>query len=258
MAKKRTIVGAPLTPSLLRDLGAVSEMTSTSGDFEPGGSWVNTYRIWTCHGYRESGNDNVGFLRIKRAGDSKNTFVLDVHQEVLQTDAVVSIIEGTITCRNNPLASPIRWNLSSRFIGADGEPIPELLCTNGGAPSKWTEGITGDWCLFEAVQRLAFDRQVSLSFDLLEGMSLRKSKHGLAYRGVHSVSIGATDTSLHCFVQLGKGILPYEYWLDARHRLWIVTSMNKAHILDKQVERIFAQDVERARKSYRSKSSKRK
>lgn len=258
MAKQRTIVGSPLTPRLLRELGAVDRFASTPLDFKPDGSWVNTYRIWTCHGYRESGNQNVGFLRIERVPDSKNTFGLDVHQEVLETDAMVSIIDGTITCRNNPLASPVRWNVTSRFIGVDGEHIPELLGSDNGVPTEGAERMTGDWCLFEAVQRLGFDKQASLSFDLLEGMSLPKSKHRLSYRGVRSASIAAADTPLHGFVQLGSGILPYEYWLDARHRLLALTSMNKAYILDKQAEKVFAREVERARKSYRSKNSQRK
>ncbi|GAI82934.1 unnamed protein product, partial [marine sediment metagenome] len=43
--------------------------------------------------------------------------------------------------------------------------------------------------------------------------------------------------SLHRFDQLGRGILPCEYWLDDRHRLLMVTSMNKAYILDDHAEK---------------------
>ena len=135
MAKQRTIVGSPLTPALLKELGAVDVLPSTSRDFNPADAWVNAYRIWTCHGYRESGNQNVGFLRIERVRDSDAVFTLKVHEEVLQTDAMVGIIDGEITCRNDLLASPIRWNLSNRFIGADGENIPELLNANHGVPT---------------------------------------------------------------------------------------------------------------------------
>jgi hypothetical protein len=258
MAKQRTIVGSPLTPMLLKDLKAVETFPPTPQDFKPSQEWVNTYRLWTCHGYRESGNQNVGFLRIERIHDSDQTFKLKVHQEVLQTDVMVGIIDGTITCRNNSLASPTRWNLSNQLIGADGENIPELFSDNNGVPNKGIERITSDWCLFEAVQRLAFDEQTSLSFDLLEGMSLLKSKHRLSYSGVHSESTSVANTPLHRFVQFGSGILPYEYWLDARHRLLIVTSMNKAYILDEQAENVFIRDVEQARKSYLKKNAQRK
>ena len=255
---KQTIVGSPLTPTLLKELGAFETFPSTTRDFNPRGEWVNTYRIWTCHGYRESGNQNVGFLRLERTPISEKTFELKAHQEVLQTDALVGIIDGTITCRNDTLASPIRWKLTNWLIGANGEPVPELSSTNNGAPNEDAKSITGDWCLFEAVHRMSLDTQTSLSFDLLEGMSLRKSNHRLSYGGPAQLNTGAGDVPLHRFIQFGNGILPTEYWLDTHHRLLIVTSMNKAYILDDQAKRIFTRDVERARKTYLKRTSQRK
>jgi hypothetical protein len=233
MAKKRTIVGSPLTPTLLKELGGIDRLPTTPADFKPDGNWVNTYRIWTCHGYRESGNQDAGSLRIKRSSESNGTFSLNIHQEIVQTDGITNIIDGTIRCRNNLLASPTQWRLSSRFTGTDGKNIPGLSSADNCSKAEHMDSTTGDWCLFEAVQRLAFDKQSSLSFDLLEGMSLSKSKHRLFYRGTYAMKTDSGDVPLHCFVQLGSGILPCEYWLDARHRLLAVTSMNKAYILDK-------------------------
>ena len=97
-----------------------------------------------------------------------------------------------------------------------------------------------------------------MSFNLLEGMSRTKTDHRLSYGGVHAVNIGVEGSRLHRFIQFGSGILPYEYWIDACHRLLIVTSMNKAYILDDRAEDIFARDVEQARTSYRKKQSQRK
>lgn len=233
MAKQqRTIVGENLTPTLLKELGGVNDFPSTPADFKPDGNWVNTYRIWTCHGYRESGNQNVGSLRIERTGNSGKTFTLRMHQEIVQTDGPTNVVEGTIKCRNNRLASPVEWKLSSRFAGADGKQIVELSNRENVRIGEGADKTTGDWCLFEAVQRLAFDKQSSLSFDLLEGMSLSKPEHRLFYRGTSPMKTSGGEVSLHCFVQLGSGILPYEYWLDDRHRLLAVISMNKAYILD--------------------------
>ena len=76
MAQKshRTIVGEPLTPELLDDLGVLEGFSKPSGKFDPGADWTNTYRVWTCHGYRESGNADQGFLRVakKTAPDAPN------------------------------------------------------------------------------------------------------------------------------------------------------------------------------------------
>lgn len=254
MAKKqRTIVGSPLTPILLKELDALNKLPFTPRDFKPAGNWVSTYRIWTCHGYRESGNENVGFLRIERTTDSEKTFVLNIHREVMQTDAITHIIDGTIMCRNNQLASPVEWKLQSRLFGPDGRNISELLSSDSGKATMGAERTTGDFCLFEAVQRLAYEKEISVNFDLLEGMCLSKPRHRLSYRGISPLKMDGRDIMLHCFVQLGSGILPYEYWLDDRHRLLVVTSMNKAYILDDKAEKIIEREVKEARESYKRK-----
>jgi hypothetical protein len=261
MAKKskRMIVGSPLTPTLLNELSALRNFSPSSEDFKPDGNWINTYRIWTCHGYHESGNENVGYLRIKRLIDSDNSIVLKVHQEVLQADALLNIVEATIECRNNQLASPIQWEVSSRFRAADGNHISQLSCNDNGSDAERSNKYTCDWCLFEAVQRLEFNRQTSLIFDMLEGLSLLKKDQHLSYRGLFPTKIGAENIPLHCFVQLGNGILPYEYWLDDHHKLLVVTSMNKAYIFDENAEKITRQVIEQERKSYKKrKGSQRK
>ena len=232
MAKKRTIVGENLTPTVLKELGGVDKFPTTPADFKPDGDWTNKYRIWTCHGYRESSNENVGSLRLQRTPDEDKIFTLSVRQEIVQTDGPTNVVEGAIKCRNNQLASPVEWRLSSRFEGPDGKIISGLGSRNHGVATESVTGTAGDWRLFEAVQRLAFDKKSSLSFDLLESMSLSKLGHRLFYRGTYPMKTDGQSIPLHCFGQLGSGILPNEYWLDDRHRLLAVISMNKAYILD--------------------------
>lgn len=232
MAKKRTIVGENLTPTVLREMGAVNEFPRTPAGFQSDGNWTNSYRIWTCHGYREDGNETVGSLQITRKADSPKTFVLTVRQEIDQTDDLTNIVEGTINCRYDPLASPIEARLDSRFEGPDGKVIPELSCRDTVLCTESMTGTACDWGLFEAVQRLAFDKKSSLNFSLLEGMTVSKLPQRLFYRGLYPMETGDRSLPLHCFAQLGRGILPTEYWLDDRHRLLAVTSMNKAYILN--------------------------
>ncbi len=233
MAKRqRTIVGENLTPTVLKELGGVDEFPTTPAGFQPEGNWTNKYRIWTCHGYRESSNDNVGSLRISRRFDSQKMFILEVRQEIEQTDGLTNIVDGTIMCRFDRLASPVEWNLLSQFAGTDGKVVSELSSRYRGITTETATGAASDWGLFEAVQRLAFDKRSSLRFDLLEGMSLSKSGQRLSYRGTFPMKTGGKAIPLHCFSQLGRGILPNEYWLDDRHRLLAVISMNKAYILD--------------------------
>jgi len=205
-------------------------------DFRPYWDWTHSYRIWTCHGYRESGNENVGVLRLERTGKSDNVFVLKVRETVSQVDGLLADIEANIECRNNTLASPVQWQVRSTFYGKDGKDIPELAGWKRGQATASVDRTTCDWCLFELVQRLEFGLDFSLKFDLLEGLELSKLNHELVYGGVFPTKISGLR-HLHRFVQLGRGILPTEYWLDDNHRLLCVTSLNKACIYDEQAQK---------------------
>lgn len=269
------MVGSPLTPGLLRELGAIHEFVFASEDFKPDGNWVNTYRIWTCHGYRESGNYNVGFLRIqKKVGGESDTFELCVKQTVVQTDAMLSTIEAHITCLNNEYASPVKWQVSSHFFGPRGKSLDTLstaesvsiegetmtIKAGAGILHRQVDApLTSDWSLFEAAQRWDVGEARHLLVTMLEGLRISKPRQHITYRGLSQMEFGSGVARLYCFAQLGNGILPTEYWLDERHRLLIVTSMNKAYILDEQAEKAIRQRTEQLRKSYqRVKSARRK
>jgi len=270
MPPKRTIVGDPLTPSLLRELDAFTGFPATPDDFEPTGNWTNAYQIWTCHGYRESGNDLDGLLRIqRRAGRSAGPFALEVHQEILNDGAALNVVDASIACSDDELASPVRWELSSSFIGLDEKPIEDLAVketveVKGRSLQVTAQGkifkrpgsrrLTADWCLFDAVQRLPFEDNTSLAFDLLEGLSLRRDDHRLSYRGRYPMATDDGDVSLHWFHQLGHGVLPYEYWLDGRHRLVMVATGARAYILDESAEEAFRDRTEGSRRYQRQRS----
>ena len=151
--------------------------------------------------------------------DSPGTFALTVRQEIDQADELKNIVEGTINCRYDQLASPTEARLESRFEGPNGRVIPELNCRENVLLTGSMTSTACDWGLFEVVQRLAFDKKSSLMFSLLEGMSISKSPQRLFYRGSYPMKTGEQSLPLHCFCQLGTGILPTEYWLDDRHRL---------------------------------------
>ena len=233
MAKKdRTIVGENITPTVLRELGTVDEFPRTPSDFQPEGNWTNNYRIWTCHGYRESGNQTVGSLRITRRTESEKGFILEVQQEIIQTDGQIEIIEARIKCLCDGLATPTESQLERRFKNLKDKSRSSRFIRKRIFSEGSIAGKASDWSLFESVQRMDFNEKSSISFDLLEGMSVLKEKHKLSYRGVYPMVIDTESVPLHCFVQLGRGILPTEYWLDSSHRLLTVISMNKAYILE--------------------------
>jgi hypothetical protein len=275
MAKaRRTIVGRPLTPTLLTDLGAVGRRPVSTGPFDPGSNWTQTYRIWTCHGYHESGNEDVGYLRLqKKALGERGTFTLGVEQRVVEADALVSRVEADIVCRNDAVASPVRWRLSSRFFGPDGQELTDLgaretvsveadtLVTETSTGTRRRQvpvPLTSDWSLWEAVGRLDVRDTREREVNLLEGLGILRPKQHLSYRGVHQERFGPETMSLHCFGQWGPGVLPTTYWLDPAHRLVAVISMNKAYILDDQAEDVVRRKREELEESYRRAQTRRR
>ncbi len=264
----QTIVGSPLTPELLSELGAIRRPLGSGPAFDPHGEWENTYRIWTCHGYRASGNENVGFLRIRRtAGVGDGTFKLAVQQTVIEGDGMVNALKAELACSNDRLASLVSWELSSRFFGPGGEELPllavkEAASVEGGTLLVRTPAaifkrsvqvpLASDWSLFEAVQRLAFDADSApVKFHALEGLSVFKAGQHLSYQGQRRMKVGPETLSLHEFRQLGHGVLPTEYWLGSDHRLLIVTSMNKALVLDDDAEKLVKEEAQQSRRRSR-------
>ncbi len=275
MAKKskqsRTIVGRPLTPEMLDVTGGLVNFPPVYSRFDPDGDWTNTYRIFTCHGYRKTGNDNLGLLRIRRRRRDKATFNLNVSQRIVNSEAIVNLIDADIVCKRDALASPVRWTLSNRFIGSDKKPVADLAfeetaqidnnvldIKTGDKTVKRniTQPLTADFCLFEAVQRLDFGKTTLPPFSILEGMSLFKTDQHLSCRGGCDFTIGGKTMRLHRFFQLGGGILPYEYYLDDNHRLLIVVTAARAYIMDEKADAVVRKHEESERRSYASKARK--
>ena len=60
------ILGHPLDPQVLRKVGALKDFPPPPSGFRPEGEWTQSYRILGCHGYSDTGNDTLGFLKISR------------------------------------------------------------------------------------------------------------------------------------------------------------------------------------------------
>jgi hypothetical protein len=257
-----------MTPAMVIELEAVDGFPTAPADFSPTDEWVHTYRVWTCHGYRESGNENVGFLKISRAAGSGNGFTLHVEQQLVHSEAALHTMRAEIECRPDAIASTARWPLSSSHTSPDGNVQKDLsvreqgsvtgatltVTINGRTSARKVGGATtADWCLFEAVQRLPFDKSVSLKLDVLEGLSILRPGHRLSYRGA---PVG--QPGLHGFQQLGEGLLPYGYWLNDRRQLVMVSAGGRVYLLDDEAEAITAKDLAGSRKYYEQKRQARR
>ncbi len=263
--RKRTRIGSPLTPAILEELNVLGKLPPTPKDFDPAADWTNTYRIWGCHGYRKSGNYNVGFLKIQRiAGKSDQPSTLKIHQQIVHDEAMLNIIDAEVKFANDQLASPIQWQISSSFIDADKNQMPTLateekvqlkdnvMLVNIAGKTfkrKLPAPATSDWSLLEVLQRLPFEKK-TLSFNMLEGLSVLKQNQQLSYRGTYPLKTAQKEFTLQWFQHLGDGILPYEYFLDENHRLLIAISLDKAYILDDNAQAAMNEHLERQREIY--------
>ena len=222
-------VGQHLTPDLLWEMRVFDDLPAPDPDFDPAGDWEQTWRIWTCYGYVARSNQNLGVLHIARtAGDP---IMLQVEQRQLNTEGGEHVQTATIACAPDAIATPLRWDYASSFIAPDGEERADLRVER--TVDTPPEGpVAAHWGLFEAVQRLPFEEGVEQSFDVLDSLTARKSGHTLRYDGAHDVRFGTDTRTLHRFVQVGHGALPFEYWLDDDHHLVLVISEYRVYVLD--------------------------
>ena len=246
---KRQMLKHPLTPTVLSENGVLAAVPLPEREFDPAGSWRHRYRVWTCYGYRNQSNRDQGTLTVERApGTGKKRFGLAVEQ-ILRMDPKQHEcdhrLSAEIRCRNDDLATPVDWTLTSRFTGGiEGQDASDMDHAEKVELSGKTlrvrigdrtfrrpvsDRFTADWCLFEALGRLPFGD--ALEFDLLEGLTVWKPGQRLSYRGEIPVTWGTESVSLHCVQQLGMGVWPYEYWLDDRHRLLMVITGVRVYIL---------------------------
>ncbi len=236
----------PLCPSVMTELGALRGGPPSAGGLSPDGEGTARYRIWTCYGRRDRGNHTTGMLEIARRPDGEAQ-KLSIRQELKNTQGKLHTMKAKVAARRDELATPTAWTLSSGFSGSHMQGRPEMSVTAKGwlKGTTWTvrhadqeasrtvpSPITADWCLFEAVGRLPFDPATARRFAVLEYLSVLKADHQLLYRGKLPVTWGQARVELHRFDQFGRGVYPYEYWLDDDHRLLLVTTGPRTYILE--------------------------
>ncbi len=265
--QERIRVGVPLSPQTMNDIGELDQFPQSSKQYDPQKEWSLTYRVWGCHGYKKhpnSQNKEMGLLKLSKSKVTDRQFHLDIHQEIVNDYGLLNRIKASVECQNNEFKSPVSWQLTSEFIGSEGQTLTELGTHETGRIDKesliikaqgkpFTRSIqlplSSDWSLLEAVHHFSFDHDFALDFHLLEGLSVFKPHQTLVYKGKIEQSINDRILTLHRFDHTGPGNLPWEYWLDDQHRLLAVISMNKTYWLDdnavETAKMAFATQIER-------------
>lgn len=215
-----------------------------SGPFEPMGSSEQSYAVIVIipqPNGKQVGGGRLGELRLRRT-PGPDLIRLEPHLN-LNLGGKAYLVEASVDCAPDALATPRRWEVTTRVANPDGSTLPftagkltgrsadgQVTLTRGAdksfpAPARWT----ASWCLFDVLQRHAGSTD-ELRFDLLDELELWKPGHRLLYRRTIEVSWAGRRLKLRGYEQFGHGLLPYEWWLDEQARVVAAIGGQRAYL----------------------------
>ncbi|NQT51265.1 hypothetical protein HQ576_04410 [bacterium] len=236
----------PLTLEFLRDLGAFEGFVPPAGPFDPMGTWAHTYYLWLVQRWGSGGS-----LRLRRKPADDGGVHLDVDLTVAERTGCLRRARAALRCAADPLCTPRSWTLTTQILDLEGKPIAGTTVQEKGTLTKGQltvafdgrrrlervpEPATSQWSLFDAVQRLPGPKTKPLAFAMLEEMDLVKPGQRLEFRETKTLELGGTTLRLRGYQQLGRGILPWQYWVDEQGRLLFAFSGIRAYIHDPKAE----------------------
>ena len=206
-----------------------------AGDFNAAGSWKNSYVMLDSASIRTGSKLRAeGFLTIARRG-SPNGDRAGLKVEWLLGEQYFGSFTGTaqMSCLADTLGTPVSWKLNSVSLDTQRKPVEvtrveeqaqvsdgRIVREGRSAGNVRVPGAyTSNWSLFDAVQRLGGKPIEPVEFDMIEDLDLLKPAQRLTYWGTTEVELGGRTVRLTGYRQIGRGILPYHYWLDESGRL---------------------------------------
>ena len=243
MAKKPDPAQArPLTLEFLEQLGVFKGFPPPTGPFDPDGAWSNTYRLWMVQQY-----NSAGMLTLRRQPQGDRGVRLTVDQTILQWSGHVRFLEADLFCAADALSTPEKWSIEARCLGPDKRVFDSTVLSEkgelkGGVREVWfgkqsrqskvPTPITSNWSLLDAVQRLDGKATRPLAFAMLDEMDLLKADQELSWRGEKVMNFGGRKVTLTGYHQIGRGVLPWQYWVNEQGRLLFAFSGVRAWIYD--------------------------
>lgn len=278
-AKERGRVCDPIDPEYLRIAGIIKTDTRLGAPVAGPGEGRQVYRMFCNRGNwgddnqmglllleaskaRRNGEEEIHFLQVSRDGGEQSA---DNRYKPFQ---VAYRLEGRMRCREN---IPQSWEISGGFydysngqsgILIEGTGLTEEVRVRKGSlevrtgnkvfkrdlhSSNWMS----EWNLLRLVNRLSFDEEPKTEFCLLEGLSLPKYNAFLVNTGKHEAPEFGSD--LYSFTLIGRGIVPFDFWMDGSHRLigCISGGLGRAYIPEEllipPVEEFIVQEFKKVR-----------
>jgi hypothetical protein len=235
----------PIDPEYLRVAGLIHTDTALGANVTIHGQGRQVYRLYCNRGMW--GDDNQMGLLLLEAFPGKKTGEEEIHFLQVSRDGgeqasngqfksfhVAFRLEGRMQCRND---IPQSWELSSAMYdytkGQEGVLIEGTrLRESVRVRKRKMEVVIGkkihkralparvwmsEWNMLRRISRLPFGEYTNEEFCLLEGLTLPKPDAFLTYTGRHEAP--EFGGFLQSFSLLGRGIVPFDFWLDGNHRL---------------------------------------
>ncbi len=205
-------------------------------------------------------NDNLqsrvlGSLVLERSPIDSSRFKLKVRSQLLMIHnpdgpyGGLREIEADLECELDALATPRRWRVVNRFHrhGQVMEHLPLLIegrfedglisSSINGRPQALEIAApwSNEWCLFEALPRMAAGDPTEQRFQQLHQMRSALPDQRL-FRRAEADYVSSHYGPLRCFSQTGYANLPIDYWVDDKGDLPFVTNLHTAYIIDDQAE----------------------
>ena len=219
-----------------------------AGAFDPEAPGEQTYDIYwmnirTKRGTPSRSHEPEATLRISARNEGEDRH-LGITCSDLKFDNTTEI---NAQCENNALTSPKAWTLKfsngspagKGLVGytQKGEIRNSRLLMDGKEPtrSKTLGHYTADWCLFDAVQRLAAGKDTAKhTFDLIEEFSMIRERQFLIYRGTSEITTDQSAVTADVYCHYGESVIPTCYYVDANGRLFLVVSTRRTVILKRE------------------------
>jgi len=259
MAERKTdpARARPLTLEFLRDLGALEDFSPPTAPFDAEGTWVNSYRLWLVQQFL-----GCGSLRLRREPIGADGVRLGVDLAIAEHGGYLRRTRATLECANGALCTPRSWALESQSLDLDDRPAKATRFSEAGTVRDGVvetrigdrtrrdsvpQPVTSNWSLFEAVQRLDGEKTPPLKFAMLEEMDLLKPDQRLEFREAKAFEVNGRTLRLRGYQQIGRGILPWQYWVDAAGRLLFAFSGVRAWVYAPDAERRTQEKLDAAR-----------
>jgi len=247
----------PITVESLKAFGALGSLSLPAEPFDPTAEWTQTYRLWLVQRYRSGGK-----LVVHRTPSGRDGVRLRVESTLAEYGGHLRRIEAVLDCAADTLCSPRGWRLKATHLDVRDKPTAGSGLSERGtlAGGTWTvrfgdrsrkrkipSPVTSNWSLFEAVQRLPGKDTQPLSFAMLDEMDLLKPDQRLSFCGTKEVQVGGRKRMLRGYAQIGRGVLPWQYWVDEQSRLLLAFSGVRAYVWDPKAEQTLQKQRQAAR-----------